>query len=213
VREASWLLVGFLTACSGWSSELNTALVEGKKSSAKPLCSFDISENCWQRSVDLLSQCAPVVSNQPEQLLEKQRGCVSSAGKVVLFEDQSLTGAAEDPGVPLSFSVYQGQKHCYDFFGRPYDFSIESPDYGSLRVLKKANGDLQVNCFFGEGFTITWQAQEQGCQGQKLHNQPLVTSFELDKTSEPGETKQFASYRLVLFGVGVVGQPLFHCRP
>ncbi len=209
-------LVGtlFLVSCSGWSSELDTAFFEDDKALEKPLCKFDLKNNCWNQSLQLLHSCAPVVEGAVELLNDDKKSCLSNEGKLIVFENDSLNKYLNYDDQPLYFRVSQGQKPCYEFYGYSDNFKIESKDYGTLEVESLSNGDIKVSCFFDQSFVIPKQAQSLGCRGQKAALPDVSASYRLDYKQEKQGSGGvvYDQFQLFLLGAGAPVQPLFRCQ-
>lgn len=155
-----------ISACSGWNSELDTLTIGKDNISQKPTCNFKVQQNCFTQSLSLLDDCFSESNGETEIFTEDLRFCSNEKGKLVEFLNPLKLA---NPGLdsPLSFKLYNGRKKCFHFSGTSTDFKVISDDYGTLEVNTLTGGDIQVNCFFGETFTIPADAAELGCRGQK----------------------------------------------
>ncbi len=208
-------LLGLLVAsCSGWSSELDTAFIDDGKSLKKPICEFEVTNNCWSQSLKLIQHCAPVVADAEELLTADNESCKSSQGKQINFIDDSLDAFLAYEDHPLHFKVYNGQKTCFELYGRPGSFSIESDEFGALSIQTLASGDIQVSCFFNEGFVIPKDAQTLGCRGQKAAPEQVTPAYGLNYEQQKDGSGGviYDQFQFFFVGGGASEKPLFNCH-
>lgn len=203
-----------VSACNGWNSSLTTAQISDVSKSNKPICAFDSVNNCWSQSVKLLNNCfmgdGPSPTLQTDDLIKFE----NKDNQEVIFFKNSLEQHLYFNNKSLHFIAYNGKKPCFEFVGDEQNFQLSSKDHGLLSVVQQANGDTQVNCFFGESFIIPKEARQFGCRGQKDLGDHLVPRALLkshQSKSSSGEMS-YDHFQFSFFGAGVLSQPLFQCE-
>ena len=200
----SGIILLFITNCSGINSEGDTAYIPDKPNFQKPRCNFKASNNCWTKSVALLSNClGPEAPNEVDVFKDGNKYCSNSSGKLIVFPRPFQL---EDEGI-IEFEAWN-KKKCFDFKGDDQSFEIDGGlELGKLSVAKQANGDIQVQCFHNESFVIPAEAVENGCQGvsNKVGDYlPKASLFSFQEVEDFG-------YQFVFQGVGGSPQSIFKC--
>lgn len=196
-----------LVSCSGMNSELNTPYVKDKKMNLKPRCNFKVKDNCWNRSLSLLMECVPAMSEEhPDLLSLNRRICKSQTGKEINFVDP-LDLANEGDVTGLEFRVYNGLEQCFRFVSQGKSFLIDETPYGQLKVTALSNGDTHVSCFNGESFLITDEVKQKGCRNEKALPEHFVPQASLQKT-----LNREGSFHFLLKGNGNQPTSIFNCR-
>lgn len=204
----------FVSACSGWNSELTTATIAKTNENLKPSCRFKLKENCWTRSMKLVMDCVQPVGPSKEVMSKDKRFCTNDTGKYVDFVNPlSLEGDFAEEG--LEFYVNNGpQKTCFHFEGTSHNFTINDYTHGQLKVETLQNGDSQITCFFGEKLLITADVKELGCRNQKESPQDFLPEAGFVRSASPQflEIREGQSFRFFFSGLGRAGQDVFNCE-
>jgi hypothetical protein len=208
------LLCGFLffqTSCSGWSSELDTAFIDDNPKSQQPVCTFEPLSNCYSRAIQSLQNCLPPMQEEMGQFSDGFAECDYDVDKTISFQNKSMKEYLEfDDVQTLHFIALSGAKECFEFKGQEDDFSITLSDLREMHVKRQANGDIEIQCFSNESFTVTQEVQTQGCRDVKASPSSFVPRIEMKKSYSSRQKLDF--FQFAFLGLGP-SQLLFKCRP
>ena len=203
-----------LLGCNGMNSELRSPFFPNDKILEKPRCQFKVSNNCWQRSLDLIMACVPKVDTEkPTYFSDERYRCsnqsLGGATEVVFRDPVNLENQVSLEG--LSFRIYNGLKPCFSFTGHSQGFTIDANLFGTLAVDQLANGDTQVSCFNGESFLLSKDAKERGCFDGEVPIANVIPQVQLTQLkSLRGQSLRGLSFAFL--GLGDVASPVFACQ-
>lgn len=196
----------FLVSCSGMNSELDTVFVPDKDISEKPRCQFKPTNNCWTKSVALLSSC--MEPENPEDIdvfVENKRFCSNKSSKLVEFPNP-LQFQDENSMEFRLINLVKGNT-CFHYKQNGSSFTVDENEFGKLHVKTLDNGDIHVQCFFDEEFIVPAEAVEKGCQGASLKVGEYIPKAFVRSFHESEDS----GYEFMFQGLGGSPRPVFKC--
>lgn len=209
MKIASSILFLVIVGCNGMNSELRSPFFSNDKDLQIPRCQFEVADNCWQRSLDLMMACVPKINPDiPTYFSEERLRCSNQTlgGKTeIVFRDPiNLDNPVKLEG--LSFRVYNDFRPCFNFTGHRRGFTVDANLFGTLEVLALENGDTHITCFGGESLTISKEIEDQGCYDGETTIAGLVPRVLLNQPDE-----EQSSLSITLAGLGQKDHPVFSC--
>lgn len=189
----------FLAACDRVSSRLENQAFNPPENQ-KAQCAAPLQNSCWAASVSLLKDC---LGDQPAEglLSEDRQFCQSSDGLLVHF----LNPLQQEEN-SQKFDVYRDGKKCFRLEKKGEDFKVTQTAFGELKVTHQANGDVKVQCFFGEQTLLTSEFIGN-CLQPDVEETRLPTAAV--KTSEKENLRHFM---FSFVGLGLPATPVFSCQ-
>ncbi len=193
-----------LMGCGSVLSSLETTKNIKKDNQGKLQCPTQSEDNCWVRSLQLISQCLPSSING--ELTSDRRFCQNRQGLIVHFLNPYDLKPKSDT---IEFDVYNREFKCFHIKKQGDNLAITNSPYGDIRleILDAQTGAMSISCLFGESILINSKTVSENCFLQKakaLQDWPqALFSFKEDTNNR--------NFLFFMEGLGLGQEPIFNC--
>jgi hypothetical protein len=199
-RSSITLLLLFTNlSCNSVLSGLETASIDKTEVSQKPNCSFNVSDNCWTQSIQMISEC--LSPDSQGVVTNDKKFCQGTDGLLVHF----LSPLQLQSDHELDFVVYKDSKKCFRVQKQGDSFSIKETPYGDIAVKVEDDGTVQVSCLFEQQVRISSEIMAMGCSDQGEEVSAPQASFARQ------EKENLRHFMFSFVGFGLSSQPVFNC--